>query len=269
MKKILVALLILLAGGLAFATPAKIQNTKNYCASATSCAISPVSSVTANDTLIIQVDANNNTTLSSITDNLNSVVACAAYSGTNNPGIGIYYIQAASGGSHTVTVTMSATSNLTLFISEWSGTGACDTVSAIAAHANTSITTASISPAASDLVIFGVSQAGTGLTYSAFTNSFVQQDSYNTNGPTATWASVVTGSSISGGVTSSSANSSASVVAAFLPLSGCTHSGITSAGAISIPNGSSGTYRLTNGTLGTPDCSTKSYLHTDGSIGVN
>jgi hypothetical protein len=52
--------------------------------------------------------------------------------------------------------------------------------------------------------------------------------------------------------------------------SSCAHTGWPSSGAAAaVPNGTSGTYRLTNGTFGTPDCSTVSYIHSDGTIGVN
>ena len=52
-------------------------------------------------------------------------------------------------------------------------------------------------------------------------------------------------------------------------VAGCTHDGVTSAGAIAIPNGTSGSYRLTSGALGTPNCSTVSYKQTQGAVGVN
>ena len=51
---------------------------------------------------------------------------------------------------------------------------------------------------------------------------------------------------------------------------GCTHGGYSSMGVISIPNGTSGSYWLKNGTFGTPDCSTVNYWQpTVGNFGVN
>lgn len=50
----------------------------------------------------------------------------------------------------------------------------------------------------------------------------------------------------------------------------CTHSGITSAGAIATPNGSSGSYQGKAGGFVTPDCSTINYKQpTVGAFGVN
>lgn len=52
--------------------------------------------------------------------------------------------------------------------------------------------------------------------------------------------------------------------------SSCTHSGITSAGAISTPNGSSGSYVGKTGAFVTPDCSTVNYWQPAvGNFGVN
>jgi hypothetical protein len=50
----------------------------------------------------------------------------------------------------------------------------------------------------------------------------------------------------------------------------CTHAGITSSGTIAVPNGSSGSYQLKNGSFGTPDCSTVYYKQPYiGNFGVN
>lgn len=52
--------------------------------------------------------------------------------------------------------------------------------------------------------------------------------------------------------------------------SSCTHAGLSAAGAWTLPNGSSGSYRLKNGSFGTPDCSTVSYFQPAvGNFGVN
>lgn len=50
----------------------------------------------------------------------------------------------------------------------------------------------------------------------------------------------------------------------------CTHDGFTSGGTLAVPNGTSGSYRLKNGSFGTPDCSTVSYFQpTVGNFGTN
>ncbi|HEX5461057.1 MAG TPA: hypothetical protein VFX20_13920 [Steroidobacteraceae bacterium] len=50
----------------------------------------------------------------------------------------------------------------------------------------------------------------------------------------------------------------------------CTHVGITSAGAIAVPDGSSGSYQGKTGSFVTPDCSTVNYKQpTVGNFGVN
>lgn len=54
-----------------------------------------------------------------------------------------------------------------------------------------------------------------------------------------------------------------------LPSGTCTHAGITAAGGIAVPNGTSGSYRLANGTFGTPDCASIPYPNTAGGIAVN
>lgn len=52
--------------------------------------------------------------------------------------------------------------------------------------------------------------------------------------------------------------------------SSCTHSGITSAGAIAVPNGTTGSYRGKTGAFVTPDCSTVQYFQpTVGNFGAN
>lgn len=259
----------------AFSTPALVQKANNHCTSAITCTF-VLSSVQNPDGVIIVFGGGTTEALGSITDSVNTINACTPYSSSGGaPGFGIYYVQNATAGPHTVTVNFSTAQNITGFIMEYSGvasTGLCDKTSVINENGSTSITTAPITPTnAGELVIFGVIQSQASNTYSNFLNGITQQDSYNANGPSGTWGSAITGSAISGAATGSTTDVWSAAVAAFVASSGgtCTHSGFTAAGGIAVPNGSSGSYRLANGSIGTPDCSTKTYCDTAGSCTVN
>jgi hypothetical protein len=112
------------------------------------------------------------------------------------------------------------------------------------------------------------------VTYSSFLNGMTQEDLQNSAAPNAVWADLIqtTAASINGGATSTVASGAGSVIAAFKAAAGssCTHQGYTSAGALAVPNGSSGSYWLKNGTFGTPDCSSVNYWQpTVGNFAVN
>ncbi|HEX4268882.1 MAG TPA: hypothetical protein VHY36_13420 [Steroidobacteraceae bacterium] len=259
----LLALCLLALIGSAHAAPALVQKTGNYASSNTQLTLA-LNGVAAGDTLIVTFGTGAADTFISAADSSgNTVSAAVALAGSAGPEQGIYYVQNSSSGTHTITITVSASSNLTGFISEWSGlatSGVFDKASAVASSTSASISTASITPAVSgELVVFGVTQALSSDTFSSFTNGFTQQASYNTNGPSGTWASVVTGSAVNGGLTSSAANTSAATIAAFAPAAACTDAGQAQDGTISIPNGTSGLYLSPSGTWVTPDCSTIQY----------
>jgi hypothetical protein len=260
----LLALCLLALIGSAHAAPALVQKTSNYVASTTQIQLT-LNGVAAGDTLIISFGTGNAATLSSAVDSSGNTVsaAVALTTAAGGPAQGIYYVQNASSGTHTVTITVSASTNLIGFISEWSGlatSGVFDKAAAVAGASSVSISTASITPAVSgELVIFGVTQQTSGNTFSSFTGGFTQQASYDINGPSGTWASVVTGSAVSGGATSSTSDTSAAVIAAFVVPPACTNPGLSNNYVLSVPNGTSGLYLSPAGTWVTPDCSTIAY----------
>lgn len=221
MGEIVAALVILLASTSAFATPTLVQHTNCHVTAEVSVACTLPNSVAEGDTLIVVAGSGAVATISSESDSLgNTVSAAVAFSSGSDLGMGIYYVQSASSGTHTITLTFGSSGNYTAFVSEYSGlatSGVFDKASPISYQTSVSITTAPITPSNSgELVIFGITQVLSGNTYSSYTNGFTQQDTYNANGPSGAWASVVTGSSVSGGVTAAAPNTSGAVIAAFV-----------------------------------------------------
>lgn len=202
-----------------------VQKVNNHAASATSVTCT-LSGVAANDTLIAVFGGGTSEALGSIADTPsgNAVSSGVPYGvGSSSVGLGIYYVQAAASGSHTITVSFATAQNITCFLAEYSGlavSGVFDKASAISFNTTTSVTTPSITPAGSgELVIFGVIQSQASNSFSAF-GSYTQQDSYNALGPSGTWASFVTGSSTSGAATSTTADIWQAAVAVFKPALG-------------------------------------------------
>lgn len=282
MKRLLFAVLLFVTLP-AYASITLVQSAHSSANSATTVAVT-ASGVVATDTLIIEVGGNSGATVpTSIVDSSgNTVTAAVTYATTgSHSGVGIYFVQNASAGAHTITCTWGAANSGTIFVAEYSGlatSSVFDTASAISFAANTSIATASITPAGNgELLIFAVAQQGNAVyTYSGYTNGFVQKDALSGTGlsPQSEWAQLIqaTAASINAGVTSSSTAGSAAAIAAFKPTSGasCTHQGFSSGGALAIPNGSSGSYLFKSGAFGTPDCSTVNYWQTSqGNFGVN
>jgi hypothetical protein len=169
---------------------------------------------------------------------------------------------------------MSGNANLELYAAEYSGLSTSapfDISSAIAGGSSVSPASASITPAGNNELLIGfVVIAGGSITFSSWGSSLTQVDT-QAGGPSGAWAAFTqtTGTAGSASATASTSGFWIAVAAFFKPAGACTHSGFTSAGAISVPNGSSGSYRLANGTIGTPDCSTKLYPNTAGGIAVN
>jgi hypothetical protein len=157
---------------------------------------------------------------------------------------------------------------------EVSGIGAFDKNASEASGTGTAVTSNSLTPSGNDEFLLGsvLTTAGS-VTFSAWTNSFTQDKTF-TSAPSAADAYLVQTSgptSVNVGTTLSASETWLTVLAAYSPAGAtCTHSGITSAGAIAVPNGTSGSYRLKNGNFGTPDCSTVNYVQpTLGNFGVN
>lgn len=199
-----------------------VQKTKGR-ATATSTPVT-ITGVTAGDLLPIVVIANGTATLTSITDSsgdtVNTAVALAFGTGA---GCGIYYVQNAQAGSHTITPNWSTSIGAEVMISEYSNAAtasAFDVGSAVATGASTTIATASITPAQNgELIILGVGTQGTSTTYSAFTNGFTEEDFTSGTSPVAAWADLIqtTAASISGGLTQSTTGGWAAAIAAFKP----------------------------------------------------
>lgn len=282
MKRLLLIALAIVCCQAAFAAPALVQKGNAHPGSSATCAIS-LTGVAANDTLIFYAYMASAASFTSIADSSGNTVS-AAESWVHNPtsptvSYGMYYVQAASAGTHTITITFGSAGTVVCFMSEWSGlatTGVLDvagTINFVATSAT--VTSNSITPTANgDLIIFAIGQSGASNTYSAWNNSFVQQDSYNASGPGGAWASEVqaTAAAINGQVTSSGANNYAAGIAAFKAAggSGCIRSGLQSIGSLTVPNGTTGLYRMKNGSSVTPDCSTGDYFQpTVGNFGVN
>lgn len=210
------------------------------------------------------------------TDTVNTAVAYGC-NATPNACVGIYYIQNSVGGTTTLQVTFTASTGIGLVEIEYSGaatTGALDSATAINSATNSStVSTASLTPASSgELGVVGAAiTTNSTVTWSA---PFTSQETQIGNTIHGTYADEIgtTGAITPSGTISLGNSGWAAAMVLFKAASGggsCTHDGITSAGAIAIPNGTSGTYRLTSGALGTPDCSTVSYKQTQGAVGVN
>jgi len=137
-----------------------------------------------------------------------------------------------------------------------------------------------------DLVEFVFSSyaaGGTGHTITSaitgFSNSLVSYDNSN-NGhgwiaslDSVNHASGATGT-LSDALSSSGGGDTGNFTAFVLALpqsagASCTHSGITSAGAIAVPTASTTVVRLASGALSTVDCSSVSYKQSSGAFGVN
>lgn len=225
MKKI-PALVLLLACAHAWGVPAIVQSATGH-GTSTTCAVT-LNSVAAGDAIIWHGFAGTaSPSFVSIADSSgNTVSAVPGVGWTTNPSpaesFGAYYVQNTSSGTHTITLTVSASETSTCAASEWSGlatSGVADVASTIKFTASSSsVSSNSITPSANgELVMFLVGQESN-LTYSAYNNSFVQQYS-SAAMPTVVAASEIqaTAAAISGAATSSAAASYATVVAAFVP----------------------------------------------------
>lgn len=200
-----------------------VQKASNT-ASATSVAAT-LNGVTAGNTLIIFIASNSGALVpTSITDSNGTISTAVAFStASSRAGIGIFYVQNATAGTHIITSNWASTNSSSVYVAEYSGistTGALDTASPIAFAASATIATASITPSQNgELIFFGVGQQGLGETYSSFINGLTQEDSHSASAPSGAWADLIqsAAASINGGATSTSTAGSGAAVAAFIP----------------------------------------------------
>lgn len=244
------------------------------CAAASTCSITLPSSVTAGDAIVVfPATGGATTSLSSLVDSNGTLTAARAFqslSGSNSQGVGIYYECGAASGTHTITLTVGAGTNLELFAREYSGTAtsSCfDVSSAVATNGtqSTSPTSASITPAGGNELLVGIiNSAGASITFSGWGSSLSQVDT-QAGGPSTAWANVVQTTGTAGAASATlSASEYWAAVAAFFKPSGaptvnCTHAGQGKDGSISVPSGTSGLYWGPSGNWVTPDCSTIKY----------
>jgi len=201
-----------------------IQKTSGAAASSTS-VTATLTGVTAGNTLIAGLVSNSGALIpTSVTDGSGDTVSAAVAFATQvaHAGIGIYYVQNTSAGTHLITVNWGSSNASLLFLAEYSGlltSGVFDLGSPVSFAASATITTGSITPSVNgELLIFLAGQQNAGETYSAFINGFTQEGSLN-SGPSGTWGDLIqtTASAVSGGATSSASNGFGAGVAAFKP----------------------------------------------------
>ena len=154
-----------------------------------------------------------------------------------------------------------------------------DQATAIATSTSTSgtLTTASVTPVESGELAVVASVNWHNSNVLTWNNGFVQETSLDGPGqvpPDLAFADQVlsTTSAIAGSATSTASNGWSMSMMLFKPAtsSACTHEGTTSAGALAVPNGTSGSYWSTIGNFVTPNCSSVDYWQpTVGNSGVN
>lgn len=268
MKRLLPLLFALFC---ASAHAALVQHTSTRCASTTTCAVT-LSGVASSDAIII-FPSGTATGGATVTDSNGTVSTARGWSVPSSVGAGVYYVANTASGTHTITLTTTS-GNLELYAAEYSGlaTAPFDLSSAIASGSGLSPASASITPAGNNELLVGfVVIAGSSVTFSSWGSSLVQVDT-QAGGPSGAWAAFTqtTGTAGSASATASASGNWVAVAAFFKAAGACTHQGQTAAGALAVPNGSSGSYLLKNGSIGTPDCATVSYKQpTLGNFGVN
>lgn len=145
----------------------------------------------------------------------------------------------------------------------------------VTSHTGAAVTT---SDAGSDVVEFVTDGYSTGISEvytagSGFTIGPEETGSGSTDYPAAMVqydADVSTGSHTGAWTTGSYVEGAAVIIALKESSASCTHEGITSAGALAVPNGSSGSYQGSAGAFVTPNCSSIEYKQpTVGNFGEN
>lgn len=197
-----------------------IQKSK---ANASAAAISvTLSGVAAGNFVPIILATNGVQTLNSIVDSSGDVVnAASAYTTqTSRAGLGIYFVQNAQVGTHTITATFAGTIFANLFASEYNGiatSGSLDSASPVSFGSGTALASSSIvTTQNADLIILALATQTNSASFSSYTNGFAQEDS-STTAPSAAWAdlSQVIAGTIGGAATASASAGWAVTIAAF------------------------------------------------------
>jgi hypothetical protein len=264
MRKVLIAVCLALFAQAAQAVPAWVKS--GSWSVSTAGGITPTN---AGDTLLIPIYCQGSGTIGTPTDS-SGATPVLDFSTSH---WAFYRETSVTTAARALTFTSTGCTTARYLMVEASGLGSFDKNAAEATGTGTPVTSNSLTPSANNEFLLGAVVTSSGsITFSTWTNSFTQDKTFGT-GPSAADAYFVQTSgptSINVGTTLSASETWFAVLAAYGPGAACTHSGITSAGAIAVPNGSSGSYRLKNGSFGTPDCATVNYMQpTLGNFGVN
>jgi hypothetical protein len=270
MRKLLFALLLSLPFTAFAANPTRVGSTPG--ANNVSTSRTPSCACATDDYIIVLLGIGGSPATPTVADTQGTVTTDFAF----NTSIGVYHVANAADVSHTISVTWgTAPTHYYLTVVEANGSPVLDASAgtpAINSGSSANPTTGSLTAASGDMLLAGTTSGifqSSG--YTAWTNSFTK-DSGILGGPT--WAVAYLNGAGAGSINTQTtiATSTAwnALLMAYKSGAACTHSGITSAGAIAVPNGTSGSYRLKNGSFGTPDCSTVNYLQpTVGNFGLN
>jgi hypothetical protein len=172
-----------------------------------------------------------------------------------------YRVHGATAVSQGITVTFTAATECYAWFYNISP-ASFDQATGVATGTSGSFLTSSLTPAQNGSLLIAVAGLTTSKTLSAWTNSFTAAAQDRTTGPTAysAYLAQATAASVNAGATVSASATWYGLLLDYVPsASVCTHSGITSAGALATPNGTSGSYWLKSGSFGAPDCSTVLY----------
>lgn len=210
-----------------------------------------------------------------ITDNVNSGNYSLISTAFSN--MGVFWMKTNASG--TPTVTLAGTTGFT-FVWCFALTGFAGTPTVDTAIENTA-SGSSVSPAISAtsnfnneaMLVHGGKLYTESITVSGWTDGTTSGSgggASDSSGFYAIEATSGTANNFSGSISTSQAWSLMLAGIYDLPAGSCTHAGQTSTASISVPNGSTGLYRLKNGSFGTPDCATVIYFQpTIGNFGVN
>jgi hypothetical protein len=273
MKYLAALILTTFCGAVYAITPVQAVHSQHY--SVTSLTIA-LASVAAGDCITLEPSWNVAEAPTSVIDSNGTPTLAGTFGSSASPSQGIYYEGSAAAGTHTFTLTVPTAASFQLWAQEWPSNVTCvldgSTPSVLTGNSAT-VASNSITPSVSgDLALFFANTFLASITMSSWANGFTVGATNGSNFTSGwayqTYASV---SPLSGGVSLSTGGAwSGSVILLKVSGSSCTNSGQTAAGALAIPNGTTGSYLLKNGSIGTPDCSTVSYKQPLlGNFGVN